>query len=74
MTDKETNAAAKMSLDIYHLIINSDEDMIRRSPDAIIRVFVYIAKKNEWSLEKIKKEVDHALEYYYTKDITKYDH
>jgi hypothetical protein len=57
--------AGKMSIRIMEAISNSPEEIIRYSPDALIRVFVYLAKRNGWNLEQIQKECSNGIKYYF---------
>lgn len=63
--DESAYLASKMCALIYEAIYNAPEEMIPYTPDAMIRVLVYLCKSNGWNLERIKKETDFAIEYYF---------
>ncbi|MEK6884743.1 MAG: hypothetical protein AABY22_34240, partial [Nanoarchaeota archaeon] len=48
--------SGKIAIRIMESISNSPEEIIKYTPDALMRVFVYLAKGNGWSLEQMKKE------------------
>lgn len=49
--------------DIYEAITKSKHS--KYAPDALFRVFVYIAKQNEWTLERCKEEAEKGIRYYF---------
>lgn len=67
MNDEIENFNA-MSIKIMEAISNSSEKIVKHCPSAMMRVFVYLAKKNGWSLEKIQSEASFGLKYYYEND------
>ena len=56
--------AGEMAIKITEVLMNNVE-LSKYAPDALIRVLVYFAKNNGWSLNKISKEVLDAIKYYY---------
>lgn len=58
-------AATKMTQEIYDLIRNSGDDMIKYSPDALLRVFVLLSKRVGIPEEKLKEVTLQAIEFYY---------
>jgi hypothetical protein len=56
--------AGEMAIKITEVLMNNVE-LSKYAPDALIRVLVYFAKNNGWSLDKISKESLYAIKYYY---------
>ena len=54
-----------MSIRIMEALLNSPEEDVRHFPDAMMRVFTYLAKRQGWSLEKMQNEATFAIKYYY---------
>ena len=68
MDENEAMAAYdtnKMASKIYEVIINSLPEQMKYTPDAMIRVFVYLCKCNEWTLERTQKEVEKGINFYW---------
>lgn len=57
---------ANMCEEIYTTLIQSKYYAF--APDALFRVFVYLAKKNDWSLERVQEEALKGVLYYYEND------
>lgn len=57
-------SSGELSIKISEVLMNN-VDLSKYAPDALIRVLVYFAKKNGWSLDKISKEASYAIKYYY---------
>jgi predicted nucleic acid-binding Zn finger protein len=60
------NNACKMAIKIYKSIYNSNPKIMGYTPDALIRVFVYLAHKNDWTLEETQNQVSIGIKYYYS--------
>lgn len=60
---------AEATVAIYKTLYSNE--LIEYSPDALIRVFVHLAVKNDWSLEKIQNETSIAVKYYYAYEKSK---
>ena len=71
MYNESSFYAGEMSAKIMQVIADSDEKMARLSLDALMRVFVYIAKSDDRSLEKIESDVLKAIKYYYYNETKK---
>jgi hypothetical protein len=56
----------ELAAKIYEAVYNSDPKIMIYTPDALLRVFVHLAYKNDWSLEKLQKETSVAIRYYYS--------
>lgn len=59
------NDADEMTIKIFEAILSSDPKIRPYTPDALIRAFVYFAKKNDWTLEKILIEVEIGVKHCY---------
>lgn len=57
--------AGEMAIKIYQAIDHSDPKIMAYTPDALIRVLVYLCKCNGWTEERTQKEVEVAIKYYY---------
>lgn len=56
--------SGELSIKICEVLMNNIE-LSKYAPDALIRVLVYFAKNNGWSLDRIHKESYSAIKYYY---------
>lgn len=57
--------SGEMAITIMQSILNSPLHLMKYCPDAMMRIFVYLSKKNGWSLEQMQKESSLAIKYYY---------
>ena len=64
----ETENSGHMANIIYLAIYDSDPEIRKHASNALIAVFVYLAKTNDWTLENVQKEVEKAINYYYLND------
>ncbi len=63
--DDDALNSSEMALRILETIKDSDPKIMIYTPDALIRVFVFLAISNGWTLEKIQSEAKKGIEYYY---------
>lgn len=64
MSESDALNSGEMAIKIAEVLMNNVE-LSKYAPDALIRVLVYFAKNNGWSLEKLSKEASYAIQYYY---------
>ncbi len=62
--DKSSNSGT-MANRIYEAIYNSEPEIIKYTPDALVRVLVHLAYSNDWGIEKLENETLSAIKYYY---------
>ena len=70
--DSKDKIAAKnsgdMSIEIMRAIVESPPENFKHVPDALIRIFVSLAKDNGWSLEMIEEQTLKGVRYYFESD------
>lgn len=71
MRDQAANQAEEMAIQIAKVIYMANTELMQYSPDALIRVFVHLAIKNNWSQEKTQEEVKKGIKYYYENHINR---
>jgi len=60
--------AGEMATKIMESISSANPESVKYTPDALMRVYVYLAKSNGWALEKIEEEANIAIKYYFEKE------
>ena len=66
--NKKAKDSGDLSINIMNSICCSPEEIQQYAPDALMRVFVFLAKKLGWSLEDINENILKGAKYYYEND------
>jgi len=65
---ERADCAGMMAIIIHDAFCNADPKYGKYIFDALIRVFVYLAKSQGMSQKSIEEEISTGIQYYYTKD------
>lgn len=65
MEDQKLAPAHNLAVKLYKVITESEEDQIKYAPDAIIRLYVFITKRDGWTKEEMGENMVKGINLYH---------